>query len=243
MEISKRQIKEMERNTYINMVHEILDKELHFYSGVKQELTMFEEDVYFCKALDVRWKGDIHFEVKTSKGIGWYFVSRNNQEISNLYHFHKMNDSTITHMQQLINDIENGRYHSKKTLREQIVTIVEERGLTGYMNTTKWKELLYELETNLKELSFMYKTLFDESEPKDFWSLAGDEYIEHINTAVIEWMKINPVYTEYEHQGALLDDKIQVYNMESELISILKKYNIPYEYIEGEKVYIIYGYK
>lgn len=243
MEISKKQIKDMERNRYINMVYEVLDKELNIYSGIKQAFTMFEEDVYYCKVIDIRWKGDIHFEVETSKGNGWYFVSRDKQVISNLYHFYKIDDRTVTHMQQLINDIENGRYNRMKTLREKIVTIVEERGLTGCMNATKWKELLNEIETNLREIPFMYKTLFDENEPKYFWTLAGDEHIKHINTAVIEWMKINPVYVKRVYQGALLDDKIQVYSLESELVSILKKYNIPYEYAENEKVYIIYGYK
>lgn len=243
MEISKKQIKEMERNAYINMVSEILDRKLNIYSGTKQKFTVFEESAYFYKVVDIRWKGDIHFEVETSKGYGWYFVSRDKQRISNLYHFNKIDDNVIIRMQQLIQDIENGRYNGKQTLKEQIVAVVEKRGLTGYMNATKWKELINEIGTNLREISFMYKTLFDENEPQYFWSLAGDEYIQHMNTAVIEWIKINPIHTEYEHQGALLADKIHTHSLESELVSILKKYNIPYEYVKDEKVYIIYGYK
>lgn len=236
-------MKEMERNTYINFVSEILDKELKVYSGTKQKITVFEEASWFCKVIDIRWKGDIHFEAETSKYNGWYFVSRDKQRISNLYHFNKIDDSLITHMQQLINDIESGRYNSKKTLKEQIAEIVEKRGLTGYMNATKWKELLNEIETNLREISLMYKTLLDDNEPQYFWTLYGDEYIEYMNTAVIEWMKIKPVHIEYVHRGALLDDEIKVHSLESELVSILKKYSIPYEYAEDEKVYIIYGYK
>lgn len=146
-------------------------------------------------------------------------------------------------MQQLINDIESGRYHSKKTLKEQIMETVEKRGLTGYMNTTKWEELLDGIRKNLKEIPLMYKTLFDEDEPKDFWTLAGDEDLEFMNTALIEWMKINPIRMEYEYQGALLENKVRVYDLEPELIAVLKKYNIPYEYLEDEKIYIIYGYK
>jgi len=243
MEISKKQMEEMDRNAYIAMVHEILDRELNSCSGTKQAFTMPEEGSYFCKVVDIRWKGNIHFEAEAAKGNGWYFVSRDNQKISNLYHFYKINDRTVTDMQQLINDIESGRYNRKKTLSEQIRAIVEERGLTGYMNATKWKELLDGIGTGLRKLSIMYKTLFDENEPDVFWSLAGDEYIEYINTAVIEWMKINPVSVERERQGILLDDKVQVRSLESELIALLKKYHIPYEYVESEKVYIIYGYK
>lgn len=243
MQISQKQIKEMEHNTYINIVSEILDKELNIYSGTKQKLTVHEEGACFCKVVDIRWKGDIHFEAETSKCNGWYFVSRDKQRISNLYHFNKIDDSVITRMQQLINDIESGRYNSKKTLKEQIAEIVEKRGLTGYMNATKWKELINEIGINLREISFIYKTLLDENEPQYFWTMNGDEYIEYMNTAVIEWIKINPVHIEHAHRGALLDDKIEVRSLESQLVSILKEYNIPYEYAEDEKVYIIYGYK
>ncbi len=232
----------MERDAYMKMVHKMLDEKLNPYSGVKQEFAGFENGAYFCRVMDIRWKGGIHFEAEASTGNGWYFVSRDNQKISNLYWFWKIDDRTVTGMQRLINDIESGRYHGKKTLREQVAAIVEKRGLTGYMNATKWRELLNELGTNLREISFMYKTLFDENEPKDYWSLAGDEEIEYINTAVIEWMKINPVHVEREHQGALLDDKIHVYSLESKLLSILEKYSIPYEYMENEKAYIVYGY-
>ncbi len=240
--ISHKQIKEMERDAYLQLVHEILDRELNVYSGAKQECER-PKDAYFYKVMDIRWKGGIHFEVSASKGNGWYLVSRDHQAISNFYHFHKPDENAIRCMQHLINDIESGRYHSKKTLQEQILAAVEERRLTGYMNTTKWKELFYEIGTNLRQIPLMYKTLFDESEPKCFWTFSGDEDIEYINTAVIEWMKIKPEYVERDYRGALLEDKFQVYSLESELISAFRKHHIPYAYLEREKAYIVYGYR
>lgn len=233
----------MDRTAYVHLVSEILDKSLNIHSGTKQEFAASEEGAHFSRVIDIRWKGSIHFEAVTAKGYGWYFVSRDKQRISNLYHFRKVDDGTIARMQQLINDVESGRYDSKKTLKEQIAETVEKHGLTGYMNTTKWRELINEFKTSPIEISFMYKILFDKNEPEHFWSLPGDEYIEHMDTALIEWLKINPVHTEYEHRGALLDDKIRTFSLESELIAMLKKHHIPYEYAEDENIYIVYGYK
>ena len=243
MELSIRQINDMKCRDYIDLVQNILDEKLNTCSGIKQEACVFDESVYYHKVVDIRWKGDIHFEVSTSKGNGWYYVSRNGQTISSTYHFGKVNEATIRGMQRLINDIVNGRYDNKKTLSEEVLAIVEKRGLTSYMNKTKWKELLKDIADNVRKINISYKIFFEEREPEDYWEFSGDEYIEYINTIEIEWMKINPVYIEYGASYKLLGDEIITHSVEEDLVTILKKHNIPYEYLEDEKVYMVYGYK
>ncbi len=243
MELSSRQIREMKCIDYIAYVHDILDKELDACSGIKQDIGEFNNEIYYHNVMDIRWKGNIHFEVCTNKGNGWYYVTRNGQEISLTYHFGKVTERVINNMQMLINDVERGRYNSKKTLTEQALQLVDERGLTSYMNHTKWKELFGDIYANMKNILISYKTLFDEKEPTDEWIFNSDESIRHIKTVAIEWFKINPKCVEFCVQERSSKVDTRTYSVEDELVEILKKYNIPYEYLKDEKVYMIYGYK
>ena len=99
-------------------------------------------------------------------------------------------------MQSLIDEAESGKYNNKKTLSDRIQDVVQQRKLTSYMNNTKWREMLDDF-IEIPQLSIMYKTLFDEINPEFFWSVIDDEYLGHMNMAVIEWFKIEDVIREY----------------------------------------------
>ena len=53
----------------------------------------------------------------------------------------------------------------------------------------------------------------------------------------VEWVKVRPRYKK--HRGQLIADEI--IDETTEFVSILEKYNIPYEEFNG--AYIIYGYR
>lgn len=176
----------------IEEIKDYLKANLNTYSGVIQENVIDNSDSYWKKVFDIRWHGNVHFVFYCNSAgrPGFYHVERDDKGISSFYWVRKLKEDTTIFMQHLINDIESGRYNRKKTLSESIRCEVEKRGLTGYMNTTKWKELIGELEEH-RNLPFMYKTLFDAVEPKYYWTIKGDEDIAYMNCAVIEWMKIN----------------------------------------------------
>ncbi len=192
---------------------------------------------------DIAWKGDFHFIVSGWPYHGWYYVIRNKQKISETHLFTKTSDSLYGIMQRMIDDVENGKYRSKKTLSEKIIETVENKYLTSYMNNTKWSELLTALMLEIRNIPIQYKTLFDEEAPKCYWNMGGDEFLEHMNMAEIEWFRISDKIRKVINRGRLLDPKINVYDKKKEILQILTKYNIPYEYDESENAFIIYGYK
>lgn len=103
-------------------------------------------------------------------------------------------------MQSLIDEAESGKYNNKKTLSDRIQDVVQQRKLTSYMNNIKWREMLDDF-IEIPQLSIMYKTLFDEINPEFFWRVIDDEYLAHMNMAVIEWFKIEDVIREYRKKG------------------------------------------
>ncbi|WP_310601524.1 DUF6678 family protein [Anaerosporobacter sp.] len=246
MDIYRKQREEMNMQEHFQFIYKEFTNSLNVYSGIIEPIKIPFAGEQFGKVFDVRWKGDIHFVVTMSKRIltpMWYYVIRDKQKISSSYCFSKVDKECILHMQHLIDDIERGRYNKKKTMKEQTRILVEKRGLTSYMNHTKWKELLHEINTNMKDIPLMYKTFLDDIEPRVFWSICGDEDINHIDPIIIEWMKFKPTYKEYEYQGRLMEPKTITIDIEEQLLSVLTEYNIPYEYDENEKTYIVFGYK
>ena len=147
-----------------------------------------------------------------------------------------------THMQSLTNHPQPGYDTKKKALRKSVRSEVERRGLTSYMNDTKWRELIGELKAHPR-IGIKYKTLFDEKSPEYYWVIGGDEHIEHMDLAMIEWMKINPFVADVEYIGRLVEPRRTVTDFSTEVECFLKKHSIPYERDEAERIYMVYGWK
>lgn len=89
-------------------------------------------------------------------------------------------------MQRMIDEIESGKYNNKKTEKEKVKTIVEERNLTSFMNHTKWKELIDSIMDEMREITIKYKTVFAEEEPDMYWTLDSDELFSHMNMMMLK---------------------------------------------------------
>lgn len=194
---------------------------------------------------NLKWKGNIEFLLCNHENscLGWYYILKNNEQISHTYHYSEINDIFLKNLQRIIDDIENGKYNNKKTPSEKIRIIVEERGLYSLMNNTKWKELISAIKEKIPDIPIKYKTLFEEESPAHYWTMAGDEYFEYLNMVSIEWFKISCEIKEIKYRGRLIDDKVIIYDKRAEIYEILEKFNIPYEYDEIENAFVVYGYK
>lgn len=227
---------------------------------------MLQQDIYeiLCNTLDVRsgtvqakneeiidkssllfqiwWKGNIAFSVEGWKHFGWFLVKKDGQQVSALFHYTKIDNDIIRCMQNLINEIEYGKYDNKKTQSDRIQDIIQQKQLTSYMNKTKWQELIAEIR-QIDNLQIKYKTIFDTSDPEIYWTIDEDEHFDFMNKALIEWFIISGNITECEHQGRLLEPKIVQHDIKSKILNILQKYSIFYEYDEIRNLYVIYGYR
>lgn len=174
---------------------------------------------------------------------GWYYILKNNEQISPTYHYSEINDIFLKNLQRIIDDIESGKYNNKKTPSEKIRLIVEERGLYSLMNNTKWKELITAIKEKIPDIPIKYKILFEEEAPTYYWTMAGDEHFEYLNMKSIEWFRISCEIKEIKHRGKLIEDKLIIYDKRAEIYEILKNFNIPYEYDEIENAFVVYGYK
>ena len=192
---------------------------------------------------NLKWKGNIEFLLYGNNHSGWYYILKNNEQISPTYHYSEINDRFLKKLQKIIDDIESGKYNNKKTPSEKIRMIVEERGLYSLMNNTKWKELITAIKEKIPDIPIKYKTLFEEDTPAYYWTMAGDEPFEYLNMSSVEWFKISCEIKEIENRGRLIEDKIIIYDKKIEVSKILEKFYIPYEYDKIENTFIIYGYK
>ena len=111
------------------------------------------------------------------------------------------------------------------------------------MNNTKWHELLDAMMEKVPNNCMKYKTIFEDDEPAEYWDIFSDEELAHMNLAEIEWLKISSILKESRYIGALLPCQITEYDKKEEILQIMREYNIPYEYDENEKIFIVYGYK
>lgn len=192
---------------------------------------------------NLKWKGNIQFLLYGNCHLGWYYILKNNEQISPSYNYRKIDDILIKNMQKIIDEIESGKYKNKKTPSEKIRMIVEEKGLYSLMNNTKWKELITTIKEKIPNIPIRYKTLFEEEAPTCYWIMAGDEHFEYLNMASIEWFKVSCEIKEVKNRGRLVEDKLVVYDKKKEIHQILEKFHIPFEYDEIENAFIIYGYK
>ena len=194
---------------------------------------------------NLKWKRNIEFLLfgYENSGSGWYYILKNNEQISPTYHYSEINDVFLKNLQRIIDDIESGKYNNKKTPSEKIRLIVEERGLYSLMNNTKWKELISAIKEKTPNIPIKYKTLFEEDTSAYYWTMAGDEHFEYLNMKSVEWFRISYKIKEIKHRGRLIEDKVIIYDKRAEIYEILKNFNIPYEYDEIENAFVVYGYK
>ena len=212
-------------------IYQILYSSLDFYNGTIQPKSI-EVTNKSSLLFQVLWKGNITFSVEGWNHFGWFLVKKSGQQVSALFHYTKINDTTISCMQNLINEINYGKYDNKKTQSDRIQDIIQQKQLTSYMNRTKWQELIGEIR-QIDNLLIKYKTIFDTSDPDIYWTIDGDEHFDFMNKALIEWFEISGNIKKCEHLGRLLEPKVD----------ILQKYSIYYDYNKENNSYMIYGYR
>lgn len=225
-----------------------IDK-LDFLNGELQEFVPAgNKEPNGVVALDVKWKSGVHFIIYQTPWRIWYYAVRKNEKISRTFYYDgKFKNDSSVNIQRFINDIDNGRYDKKPTPRERHLKCVQEKGLTGYMNNTKWNKVFdmihgVEEETG-REIPVMYKCICDIEDPVHYWSVSGDEYLYESMYKYIEWLKIHPVVCESEYQGRLLEPKYTYYDCTSLFLKKMNEANLPCEYLQQEDAYIIYGYR
>ena len=65
---------------------------------------------------NLKWKGNIEFLLygHGNNHSGWYYILKNNEQISPTYHYSEINDIFLKNLQRIIDDIESGKYNKKK---------------------------------------------------------------------------------------------------------------------------------
>ena len=227
------------------MLYDVLREKLDPHSGVVQDRVP-DENKYWQTAFDAVWNGRIHFIVVESlfrRHYGHYYVMRDHQYISPCFVYTKIDDSFFRLLQSMIDDIEAGKYLNKKTLSEKIRLYTEKNGLVSCMNHTKWHEFFAAVREKIPDIEIRYKLIFEETEPDVYWKYDGDEELQYLNFAQIEWLKIRHTVINQKHIGAFVPPETEIHDKKEELLAIFKQYHIPYEFIEDEQAFLIYGYQ
>lgn len=235
-------------NDYALHTREFLISKLNFLDGeVQKFIPTNNEEHTGVVAMDVKWKSGVHFIIYQTLWRGYYYAMRNNEQVSHTFHIGKLKKDLPIYIQRFINDINNGRYDNKLTPRESYLKFVQEKGLTGYMNNTKWNKVFNIIraieEKAGKDISIMYKYIYDTEDPIGYWSIRGDEDLHENMYKYIEWLKIQPAACDCEYQGRLIEPKYTYYDYASLFLEKMSEANLHYEYLKHEEVYIIYGYK
>lgn len=196
------------------------------------------------RIISVEWKHNVNFITDAFNGILWYYITRNGEQVSPTYTAQKCDDILFKSIQHFVNDIESGRFNSKKTHSERVSEIIIERRLTSYMNNTKWTEFVHAMDKEMPcNVPFDLKTLFEDDHFELYDRFYDDECFNNYDFKSIEWVKVKPKFCDNIHRGMLIPDEKISHDFTEEFVNLMKKYSIPYEYIEMEDVYIIYGYK
>lgn len=227
---------------------EFLLNELDFLNGeVQKFIPANNEKNTGVAAVDVKWRSGVHFIFFQTLWRGYYYVVRNDEKISHTFHVGKIKKDLPVYIQRLINDIDKGRYDNKFTPGELHLKFVQEKGLTGCMNNTKWNKIfniIREVEEKTgKDISIMYKYIFDDENPVYYWSVSGDEDLHENMYKYIEWLKIQPVVYERKYRGRLIEPEYTCCDYTSLLTEKMSGANLHYDYLQNEEAYIIYGYK
>lgn len=222
-------------------VKKILTEKLQYKNGTIEKIEEDNlDDSYSHLVYRISWKGGMSFSVYLGPTYLWYYVERNGESLDQRG-TGKLDDPVLSMMQNMICEIENGKYKTKKTMSERLAKIIQDRQLTSCMNDTKWKELFSSIEKS--EDIIQYKTLWDEVAPEVYWCLLGDEELDYMKTSWIEWLKIRGHIEKTFRSGRLMEPKVEKTDIHDKVEDVLKKYSIPYEYDPEEDCYVIYGYR
>ncbi|MBQ9221482.1 DUF6678 family protein [Succinivibrio sp.] len=227
-------------NTIGQNLQEILLNNLNPQSGWSQPISAQNDDQSSIQ-FQLVWNG-IAFTVRGWPHLGWFYVEKDSQIVSPAYDYRSIDERTLSVMQHMIDEIEAGKYNHKKTLKDKIRETIQNRQLSSFMNTTKWRELIGSI-SDIKALPIKYKNIFENDCPQDFWTLDGDEYLLSMDKSTIEWLRISCTIEKQEYLGQLLKPKMNVVRVRAEVESILKRFSINYVYDENDNSLVIYGYR
>jgi hypothetical protein len=121
-------------DTHSKVIVDYFD-EIDFGCGIKQKNV---DGSYF---LSVQWNSGIYLRILENKRTGTYYLTVERDGTS--FHsqiFSKTNEYILKAVERCVRDIQSGKYKNKKTERERIQEIIASRGLTSFMNDTKWNE-------------------------------------------------------------------------------------------------------
>lgn len=235
-------------NEYALHTRKFFIDKLNFLDGEIQEFVPTNNKEHTgVVAMDVKWKSGVHFIIYQTLWRVYYYAIRNDEQISNTFHIGNLKSDSSIYIQRFINDINNGRYDNKLTPRELHLKYVQEKGLTSYMNNTKWNKIFDIIrsieEKTGKEISIMYKCISDMEAPVHYWSIREDEDLYKSMYKYIEWLKVKPIVCECEYQGRLIEPKYTYYDYTSLFLEKMNAANLHYEYLQQEEAYMIYGYR
>ncbi len=212
--------------------------------GVIQTLT--EHDLADSVFFRVRWRGGLLLTLSRRFESYWILVEKDDTvfQCVRVDKEHLL----IQRLQQVIRDIERGRFARTKTTAELVAQIVQERQLTSCMNNTKWDCFRNAM---INEMPFCppyeIKTLFDDDTSfitnfiaSDIWyqgNYDAEEFV-NLNYKVIEYLAVKPKY--YENKGGLLAPKKIWHNAEETFAQILYNCHIPCK--KCGDACLIYGY-
>lgn len=204
-----------------------------------------------CTLFCAVWHGGIKLEVLDFYGDYRIVLTKEDTFLES--HIFHDSDGVINRVSHLVEQIKAGAFDRKKTTRERIQKIIESKGLTSYMNNTKWKEFLHAMENELPFVPpYEFKTLFEEEDWQIFrkcdgwkdWDIdyAGDfddEAFPRNQCYVLEWVILFPRLCK--NLGGSLVRIPEIVDETEELQEVLEKYHIPYEINNG--YFIVYGYQ
>ena len=197
------------------------------------------------------WHGDI--KLKILKFYDNYRIILTKDDTFLESHVFRNSVGVVERTASLAKQIITGAYDKKETDRERVQKIIRQRGLTSYMNNTKWNKLLYALENEVPFVPpYEFKTLFESKEEWNFskwknweqWEINypgsfDDEFFPLDKMYVIEWIVLFPRICK--NIGGLLVNIPKTTDETGEIQAVLSKYHIPYEMKGG--YFVVYGYR
>lgn len=136
-------------------------------------------------AIEVKFAHGIHFVLYQTLWRGYYYATRNGEQISHTYFMSKIGKDTHINLQRFINDLYSGRFDKLKTPTEKYLKYIEDNNLTSYMNKTRWNQvfdIIRQIEEQTGHDVFINYRLLAEEAEDGYWTMRGDEYLPGINS-------------------------------------------------------------